>query len=245
MVNRERLFFFKAGLIFYAVWLLSFATVGTFASKLPTRDITSALDRHIPLVADFIWLYELCYIFPFFPLLVLKDWHQFNRALLAVIIGNLLAFVVYLAFPIAFPRPELGKGLSESILALEYRFDFKPGANKLPSLHVAFTWIVYLACRRQRLSRLGESAVFTIAAFITISTVFVKQHLVIDAVAGCVWAGGAWGLAKCLYPRLVDPHQEARPAFKQMMKRMAPLALILFILIMLGAGLYWKNIIPW
>ena len=47
----------------------------------------------------------------------------------------------YLALPIAFPRPELGSSLAERVLAVEYAADFRPGANKLPSLHVTFAWL--------------------------------------------------------------------------------------------------------
>jgi len=243
--NPDRAFFLKASLIFYALWIVSFQLVGRYAVQLPGRDITSAWDQRIPLIAAFIWPYEICYIFPFLPLFVLKDWHRFNRALLAVIIANLLAYIVYVTFPIAYPKPVLGHSFSERILFLEYTYDFNPGANKLPSLHVAFTWIVYLACRKQRLSRLGDFLVLFVAILITFSTIFVKQHLIIDAVAGIILAGGAWGAANFLYPRLADPRREARPAFKQMMRRTAPLALLLLAIILLAADIVWKKWIPW
>jgi membrane-associated phospholipid phosphatase len=245
MVNRERLFFFKVSVAFYAVWILSYEIVGTYAARLPTIDLTSVLDKRIPLIALFVWPYELFYIFPLLPLFVIKDWHRFNRALLAVIIANLLAFIVYVTLPVAFQKPELGQGLSERLLAWEYAVDFKPGANYLPSLHVALAWIVFFACRGQRLSRIGESIILVIAVLITVSTFFVKQHLIADAVTGFLWAGGAWGMAKLLYPRFADPRQEARLAFKLMIKRIAPLALFLLVLILFAADLWWKLWIKW
>jgi len=243
--NPDRAFFLKASLIFYALWIVSFQLVGRYAVQLPGLDMTSAWDQQIPLIAAFIWPYEICYIFPFLPLFILKDWHRFNRALLAVMIANLLAFIVYVTFPIAYPKPVLGHGFSERILLLEYTYDFNPGANKLPSLHVAFTWIVFLACRKQRLSRLGDFLVLFVAILITFSTIFVKQHLIIDAVTGFLWAGGAWGMAKLLYPRFADPRQEARLAFKHMIRRIAPLALFALVLILFAADLYWKIWIKW
>ena len=159
----------------YALWFACFWVVGTVASKLPTRDITSSWDVAIPVVPAFVWPYELCYVLPFLAILVIRDWRRFEAALVAIAIASGTAFVVYLCMPIAFPRPVLGDGLSERILAMEYAADFSPGANKLPSMHVALVVVTVLA--------------------ITASTLFVKQHLVADVAAGIGWGLGAWWCA--------------------------------------------------
>jgi membrane-associated phospholipid phosphatase len=152
---------------------------------------------------------------------------------------------VYILYPIAFPRPVLGTSLSDMVLALEYKVDFYPGANKLPSLHVAFAWIVYLACRRQRLSRAGDAAVFATAALITAATLFVKQHIVLDAAAGVAWGFGAWAVAGRAYPVLADPAGEPRREFLRLVRRIAPAAAALVILTLLLADLHYGRILPW
>ena len=113
----------------YALWFACFWVVGTVASQLPTRDITSSWDLAIPVVPAFVWPYELCYALPFVAIFVIRDLRRFDAALVAIAVASGTAFVVYLCVPIAFPRPVLGHGLSERILAMEYAADFSPGAN--------------------------------------------------------------------------------------------------------------------
>jgi membrane-associated phospholipid phosphatase len=230
-VDGERKFYVKVSLLVFLVWLIVFEAVGWHAVDLPTHDITSFIDKQIPLIPLFIWPYMLCYIFPFLLLLVVKDWHRFNLTLLSVIIANLSAFILYFIFPVAFPRPELGQSLSERLLSFLYRVDFYPGANKLPSLHVTFTWIVYLACRGQRLNRLGQSIVFSLAVLITLSALFVKQHVMADVAAGLCWAFAAWALAGNLYEFLTGPNVDPRTGLKQMMKKLAPIMFLFAVVV--------------
>ena len=230
-VDGERKFYIKVSLLVYLVWLILFEAVGWYAADLPTYDITSFIDKQIPLIPQFIWPYMLCYIFPFLPLLVVEDWHRFNLTLLSVIIANLSAFILYFIFPIAFPRPELGQSVSEHLLSLLYKVDFHPGANKLPSLHVTFTWIVYLACRGQRLNKFGQTIVFFVAVLITLSTLFVKQHVMADIVVGLCWAFASWALAGNLYEFLTGPNVDPRTGLKQMMKKLAPVMFLFAVVV--------------
>jgi membrane-associated phospholipid phosphatase len=225
-VGKEQEFYLKVSLIFYFLWSIVFEVVGWYATILPTRDFTSAVDRQIPLIPEFVWVYVLCYVFPFLPIFVIKDWHRFNRGLLSIILANLSAFLVYLTFPVAFPRPELGQTLSERLLSFIYGVDFYPGANKLPSLHVTFAWIVYLVCRKQRLNRLGEGLVFFLAGMISISALFVKQHIVLDVVVGTGWAFAAWMLAGYLYRLLTDTHLNAQVGLRQMTRKLVPIFVV-------------------
>jgi len=115
-------------------------------------------------------------------------------ALLLVVILISLPNSIF-PYPIAFPRPELGQSLSERLLSLIYKVDFHPGANKLPSLHVTFTWIIYLVCHKQQLKRLGDALLFFFALLITLSALLVKQHTILDVIAGIFWAIASWRLA--------------------------------------------------
>ena len=230
-VGSERKFYIKVSLLVYLVWLILFEAVGWHAVSLPTYDITSFIDKQIPLIPQFIWPYLLCYIFPFLPLLVVEDWHRFNLTLLSVILANLSAFILYFIFPIAFPRPELGQSLSEHLLSFLYKIDFYPGANKLPSLHVTFTWIVYFSCRGQRLNKFGETIVFFLAVLITLSALFVKQHVMADVVAGLCWAFAAWALAGNLYEFLTGPNVDPRAGLRQMMKKLAPIMFLFAVVV--------------
>jgi len=216
-ISRSRRYYAKALGIFYVAWAVSFEVVGRYAATLPTSDLTSNWDRAIPFVSAFVWPYEACYVLPFVALFVLKDWHRFNIALVAIAGSNLVAFAVYLALPVAFPRPSLGTGLSEQIVAMEYAADFSPGANKLPSMHVAISWIIACAMLGQR-GRIADAATLGTVSAITLSTVFIKQHLVVDAVTGLMLGIGSFVLVRRTYLRRFGPHVTAEEALARMLR---------------------------
>ena len=195
--------------------------LGTYAATLPTRDLTSYYDRLIPLRPEWIWVYLLCYIYPFIPLAVVRDWHRVNKGILGFIIANLIAFVFYLALPLAFQKPELGGGVSERLLQFVYDVDFNPGANKLPSLHVTHAWIIYLVCRGQRSMKWLDPLLFLVASAITASTVLVRQHIILDVVAGIVLVALVWLLAGRLYPILTQGDSNPRTAVRRMLQKLA------------------------
>jgi membrane-associated phospholipid phosphatase len=243
-MEQNRLYFLRVSLLAYLVWIIVFEAVGFYAVTLPTRDLSLPLDRRIPLVSAFIWPYLLCYVFPLLPLVVVKDWHRFNRALLAIVLANAAAFLAYIVLPVAFPHPELGSSLSDRILAFQFQYDFKPGANKLPSLHVAFAWIVCLLCRKQGLGRAREAMILLSAALISISTLFVKQHILLDVLAGAALAVAAWSTAGRLYHRLAPAGASPREALRTLVRRAAlPLLLYTGLLIFL-ADLHYRRILP-
>ena len=202
----------KVLVLAYAIWLGTFEIVGRYAATLHTHDLSSALDRATPLVPAFVWPYEACYVMPLASLFVMKDWHRFNIALVAFVVANITAFVVYLALPVAYARPELGHSLAEKVLAMEYAADFHPGANKLPSMHVAMSWIMVSAMWRQARRRWVDFALAALAALITVAAVFVKQHLWIDVIFGVPWGFASYAIAGAIYRRRVSPDHTARQA---------------------------------
>jgi membrane-associated phospholipid phosphatase len=185
----------------YLMWVLCYELVGHLAARLPAYDLTSQWDRAIPLWPPAVWAYESCYLLPFVPVLLARNWHRINIWLLACLLANLSAFVVYFALPVAFPRPALGDSLAEQVIAWEYAIDFKPGANNLPSMHVALSWLAVFACARQGRSPWLVGGLGLLAALISLSTLFVKQHLVWDVVTGVLWALVSWWVAGAWYGR--------------------------------------------
>src|SRR5262249_46583427 len=138
---------------------------------------------------------------PLAPPLAVQDGHRFNRMLLAFLLANVVACAAYLVFPVDFPHPVPGAGLSSRAVAVEYAADFHPGANHLPSLHVTVAWLIFGACRGRRL---WLSALLWFAAVaISVATLFVKQHGVLDVLGGMALAGVGWILAGWLYPLAV------------------------------------------
>jgi membrane-associated phospholipid phosphatase len=219
---QNRWFYIKVCIVAYAVWIAVFEAIGHYAVTLPSHDLTLGLDRQIPLLPVFIWPYALCYLFPFFPLFVSKNWHRFNIGLLAIFLSSLIAFVVYIVYPVAFPRPEIGQSLSGRLLSFQYATDFQPGANNFPSLHVAIAWIVYFICRKQELSRLREWSILFITFLISVSTLFVKQHVIFDVVGGFLLAIGTWLAAKYVYLAISKTKLDAPGLLKFILLKLLP-----------------------
>jgi membrane-associated phospholipid phosphatase len=224
--DSTRKHYIKVFLLAALAWLVAYELVGELAARLQTIDLTMAVDRKIPLIPGFVWIYAFCYLFPLVPIFVTRDWHRFNRGLLAMAIANIAAFTVYLVFPVAIPRAELGNSVSERMLAFIYWLDFEPAVTELPSLHVFFAWLIFLMSRRQLLNRFGDAVLFSIALGITVSTLLVKQHFVFDVVAGLVWAAGSWRLAGVLYARLAPAGANAPIALRQTFARLSPATLL-------------------
>jgi hypothetical protein len=194
--DSRRIRYLKLTVAAYALWIVCFELVGQLGSRLPSRDLSTPLDRAIPLFPSAIWLYESCYLLPFAVPLFARDFRRVHVGFAAALIANATAFIVYLAYPVAFPRPELGNTVAERLLALEYALDFQPGANNLPSLHVAMSFLTLLTCARQGLSRKLMCALTLLTLGITASTLLVKQHLLLDAALGVLWAFASFKLAE-------------------------------------------------
>jgi len=222
----DRAYFSVIVLGVYITWIILIRLVGNYAMTLSTDDLTSAWDRLIPLRPEWIWIYLLCYVYPFAPLAIVRDWHRVNRGILSFVIANVIAFVFYLLLPLAFAKPILGSSVSEQLLQIVFTIDFTPGANKLPSLHVSNAWIIYLICCRQRATKWLDPLMFVVALAITLSTMLIKQHIIIDVIAGIALAALVWILAGHLYPFLTQRDSNPRTAVQRLMRKMTTPLLI-------------------
>ncbi len=206
------LHFGKVMLLVYACWITAFQLVGRYAATLRTWDPTTDWDRAIPLVPAFIWPYEACYALPLVALWLFRDWHRFNVGVLAIILASVIAFLCYLLVPVAFPRPVLGSSLPERVLGMEFAVDFSPGANKLPSLHVAISWILLFALWGQTGRRLVDGLALGLVTAVTVSTIFVKQHVLLDVATALPLAVVAFVLSRRLYWSATAPTDPAEGA---------------------------------
>jgi membrane-associated phospholipid phosphatase len=192
------------------VWFAAYQAVGSYASTLQTHDPSTPLDRVIPFVPSAAWVYESCYALPFVVVACAPDTHTLRAIAVAAVVTNLVAFACFILFPVAFPQPPLGDSLAERMLALERAWEFVPGANNAPSLHVALPAVAWLRLRSSLRARPAAGArasvplgAWTIA--IAVSTLLVKQHVVVDVVSGfalAVAVHGSLGRAGAASPRI-------------------------------------------
>lgn len=130
----------------------------------------------IPYLAFLPWLWGTV-IYSFF------KHRTFRQLAYSVIIVNLVAFCVYLSFQTYVPRdPIITNDFFSNLLRFIYSHD-QP-YNCFPSLHSALSAVIatYFLCRKSCWSW----AAISMAGLVVISTLFVKQHFVLDAISGIV-----------------------------------------------------------
>ena len=157
------------------------------------------LDDKIPFVPAFILPYVLWYAYV--PLLMLavgvQDKRAFYRQCATLFSGVVLSILVFIFFPSAIDfRPTAeGDGLWLWICRIVFANDLP--RNVCPSLHCFEAVIVHLtAFHHPSLhKRYGWRALSVVtAALICASTVFVKQHSVVDVVCGVLLAFAVYAL---------------------------------------------------
>lgn len=152
--------------------------------------IYSALDRAIPFLPWTIWIYFSFFVFIGSTVFRVED-RLFWRFIIASSLAATIAWTIVLVFPITFDRPDpaLIQGeLYQRLYTLVH--DADPSHITFPSLHVGVTWI----CNFLLWNRSGRGLRIALGVGISLSTLFTKQHLVIDVIGGvvlalfCVWA---------------------------------------------------------
>lgn len=162
---------------------------GLSATGAAVTDFETALDAHIPFLAGFVFAYLAYYPFLLLPLPIVRERAHFYHAVTAFIVLELTALAVFIAVPSHMVRPEvLGPGLSNALVRWVYRVD--QGWNLVPSLHVGHTVLVALFFRELAPKYFPAVALGTL--LISLSTVFIKQHYVIDIPFGLFFAVGAY-----------------------------------------------------
>jgi membrane-associated phospholipid phosphatase len=154
------------------------------------KSLVTEVDKAIPLVEAFIIPYILWYPFVFLCLVYFcfKDKKAYFRTLISISIGMLISYFIFFVFQTHVPRPALqGNDIFTRLVALIYSRD-NP-YNCFPSLHVLESYLMIkgiYACSER--NKLATAFINFMAAAIILSTLFVKQHVILD-VFGAVYLG--------------------------------------------------------
>ncbi len=154
-------------------------------------------DRHIPFVKWFILPYmswmPLIYIYLLF--LCFKDRARYLHTMTAYFIGVMISNVIFIFYQTTVPRPEIdGTGILTYFVQFVYQHD-QP-YNCFPSIHALSSYLLFLSVVRSR--TIKSAALKTVISvwtwLIIISTVFVKQHSILDVAAGIILAEAVYDL---------------------------------------------------
>lgn len=174
-------------LLAYGLFALSYLSINLYSVGRPAHRLFLPGEAQIPFVPAFELFYVLGYGLPIVAVFRLPDVESLRRLLFSMALTLLVAYGTYLLFPVYFERPRLVVDSPVTFLLwLEYH---DPSYNHFPSLHVAVAWLIYFATRNG--SR-WPGALLAVVVGIALSTVFVKQHYLVDVGYGMILSFVAW-----------------------------------------------------
>jgi len=178
------------GTFMFLFWSGSYFFIGIItdpqqATLLPPE--WERFDSFVPFEPSFVFLYICVYTFYLLPYFHASRIGTIYRLALGTVVMLLISYVVFLSMPVTFPRPELPQGPELPVWVMRIVHGQDPPWNCLPSTHCAVAMLAALAVLETS-RRMGLWAILT-AVSIAVSTVFIKQHYIVDAVAGFALAG--------------------------------------------------------
>lgn len=153
-------------------------------------DLTTALDRKIPLVPWTVVIYFGCYLFwaANYYLCAAQDAKERNRFFLADLLAKGVCFVLFLVLPTTNVRPEIaGNGIFDHLMRFLYSVD--AADNLFPSMHCLTSWLCWIGVRKRKgIHGWYRWASLVIAILVCISTLTTYQHVIADVAAGILIA---------------------------------------------------------
>lgn len=149
--------------------------------------INMKIDQFIPFIPHFVYFYYLYYVLPILFLWILSfdSIKKFKRVFITLFIVIIISNIIYIIYPVQIIRPEINTtGLSSFLVNLVYNVDDK-AINCFPSLHCIFSCsLIYSSLINNKLNNKLKVLVSFSGIMIILSTVFIKQHYLIDGIAG-------------------------------------------------------------
>ena len=158
------------------------------------------LDHAIPFVPQFVWVYHTLIpviLITMFSFVSRKE--VFFSAFTAYMIASVTLSIFYVLFPSFYPRESFVDPSSISGWLVELTRMIDGANNTFPSGHVTFSWLLafFVGLTQYAKSRLWIRTVYYIwAILITLSTLALKQHFIVDVLSGILLAGMCYFLSK-------------------------------------------------
>lgn len=154
------------------------------------RSLALSLDQMIPLIPGFIviyasWMPFLLFYLSFF---YRKDREVFRRMISHLLIGQWAGYLTFVLFSTEVPRAMgLESAFFERLLTLTYALDGPYAA--FPSLHSLGCFVLIFHLWSAKLSRKIRLFGVFYALMIILSTLVIKQHVILDVALALVYTG--------------------------------------------------------
>jgi membrane-associated phospholipid phosphatase len=164
------------------------------------------IDDLIPFRPAWIWVYSILY-YPMILSLVLAmdSFAQFNYTVFSYIILLIMHFMTFVLYPVQTPRQwrqyDPRASLSSQMLALVHSYDGR--SNCFPSMHVSVSMLtaLHLYDVLYPIAGLYATLSFLFPILIALSTLYTKQHYLVDIFPGAFFGYIAYQLLQ-LFDRL-------------------------------------------
>ncbi len=180
--NREKIGYLR----YLFVWLLAmgiFLLCEFFIPAEICHPMHSWIDDLIPFTEGFVFFYVLWYFLIFGSLVYFaaRRCESFRAFLIFMSVCQLLAVAVFLVYPNKQElRPEVMPRDNYFSRVVAYLHSVDTNTNVCPSLHVAYSFALISVWCKERISRVSKVIWVMTVVLICASTVFIKQHSVID-----------------------------------------------------------------
>ncbi|QLG37348.1 phosphatase PAP2 family protein [Paenibacillus sp. E222] len=152
------------------------------------------IDTQIPFIKEFIYPYVswMPILYLGFLYLGLTNKSLFWRMIITYNVGVIAANIVFAVFPTYVPRPEaIGTGLSSTLVQFIYTNDAP--YNCFPSIHCLTSYLLFIIINRHLNFKPMARISWSIWLWLIIaSTVFVKQHSLLDVAGGILFGEAAY-----------------------------------------------------
>lgn len=169
----------------FIIPLISLIHIYLNVYRVNTKEIATALDSMIPFVSAFVvpYLYWFIYVFAGLLYLAFTDGKKYYGLLTSIVTGMLISFVIFYFYPTTVTRPEVvGGGIFNYAMRVVYVSD-NP-YNCFPSIHVLNATLVSMFLMSKEKSFSFNMWALLSCVIINLSTMFTKQHVVLDVISG-------------------------------------------------------------
>ena len=154
--------------------------------------INAAIDSKIPFIPQFVFVYDM-----FYPAVLLtmyyiycKDRKNYYKGVIAGILGYLVCDIIFICYPTIMNRPVVDYNsldwFTGLVLKITYAAD-TPALNCCPSIHCLFCYqAIFSLCISKKIKWKIKLPVSAFLFLIVLTTMFVKQHVLIDVITGDV-----------------------------------------------------------
>ncbi|MGP1348845.1 MAG: hypothetical protein ACTTK0_04295 [Stomatobaculum sp.] len=160
------------------------------------HNVESSWDRYIPFVPGWIFVYILWFpLIALYPLALFRASAAMYGAYIAAIAADIvLSLVCYLAYPTSFQRPLPPDTAVGRVVQAVYRGSYR-GLNCAPSMHCSMCYLIIVTAFLCPALSFGVRVTAALLSFgIVLSTLYTKQHVLIDVLSALPLAAICWGV---------------------------------------------------